>query len=114
MRKFRIIISLFILSLIFSHCGETQKETTGKIKLRFWQFWTDPEVRPVMEDLIKQFESENPDIEVKLTDLTWSDGHEKIVVAFSSNTAPDVLELGSDWVPEFSSQGVLLNVTEYA
>lgn len=67
-----------------------------------------------MEDLIKQFESENPDIEVKLTDLTWSDGHEKIVVAFSSNTAPDVLELGSDWVPEFSSQGVLLNVTEYA
>jgi multiple sugar transport system substrate-binding protein len=114
MKKLKIVISLLILALLFIECGDTQKGIKGKITLHFWQFWTDPEVKPQVESLIKEFEKENPQIEVKLTDLTWSDGHEKIVVAFSSNTAPDVLELGSDWVPEFSSQGVLLNVTEYA
>jgi multiple sugar transport system substrate-binding protein len=49
-----------------------------------------------------------------LTDLTWSEGHDKIVVAFASGTTPDVLELGSDWVPEFSSEGVLLDATSEA
>jgi len=114
MRNLRIIFCLVIVSLVFSGCGESQRETKGKITLHFWQFWTDPEVKPQIESVIKEFEKENPEIEVKLTDLTWSDGHEKIVVAFSSKTAPDVLELGSDWVPEFSSQGVLLDVTDFA
>jgi len=114
MRSSRIFISLLIGSLLFLECGESQKEITGEATLQFWQFWTDPEVKPAVEELIKEFENENPDIKVRLTDLTWSDGHEKIVVAFSSNTAPDVLELGSDWVPEFSSQGVLLDVTDIA
>ena len=114
MKKLIIIISLLILPLLFLECGESQKEIKGRITLHFWQFWTDPEVKPQVESLIKEFEKENPQIEVKLTDLTWSDGHEKIVVAFSSNSAPDVLELGSDWVPEFSSQGVLLDVTDFA
>ena len=114
MKKFEIIISFLILALLFIECGEPQKEITSKITLQFWQFWTDPEVKPQVESLVREFEKQNPQIEVKLTDLTWSDGHEKIVVAFSSNTAPDVLELGSDWVPEFSSQGVLLDVTDFA
>jgi multiple sugar transport system substrate-binding protein len=29
------------------------------------------------------------------------------MIGFNSETAPDVLELGSDWVPQFSSSGVL-------
>lgn len=114
MRNLRIIFCLVMVSLAFSGCGESEKQITGKITLHFWQFWTDPEIKPAVEELIKEFENENPNIQVRLTDLTWSDGHEKIVVAFSSNTAPDVLELGSDWVPEFSSQGVLLDVTDSA
>lgn len=114
MKTLKSIIPILILPLIFSQCGKSQKQTPEKIMLQFWQFWTDPEVKPAIESLIRQFEDENPDIEINLTDLTWADGHEKIVVAFSSNTAPDVLELGSDWVPEFSSQGVLLDVTDFA
>ena len=51
---------------------------------------------------------------IKLTDLTWSEGHDKIVVAFASGTTPDILELGSDWIPEFSSQDVLLDVNREA
>ena len=79
--------------------------------MTWWQFWTDPKVKPVILELVTQFERENPSVKVQLTDLTWSDGHEKIVVAFSSNTAPDILELGSDWVSEFSYEGVLEEVT---
>jgi multiple sugar transport system substrate-binding protein len=101
-------IFLILVFLIFLGCGKNQEEF---ITLTWWQFWTNPEVKPTVVELVKEFEKENPNIKIKLTDLTWSDGHEKIVVAFGSGTAPDVLELGSDWVPEFSYQDVLLNVT---
>jgi len=105
----KLILILFIFFLTFS-C--TQKKQEEKIQLSFWQFWTDPEVKPTIEKLVSEFEKQNPGVKVTLTDLTWSDGHEKIVVSFSSKTAPDLLELGSDWVPEFSSEGVLMDITE--
>jgi multiple sugar transport system substrate-binding protein len=106
MKAFRIL--LLLIFLIFLSCG---KKPNDLITLNWWQFWTNPEVKPTIVELIEQFEKENPNVKVNLTDLTWSDGHEKIVVAFGSGTAPDVLELGSDWVPEFSYQDVLLDVT---
>lgn len=57
--------------------------------------------------MVDDFEKENPDITVKLTDLTWSNGHEKIVIALASGTGPDVLELGSDWIAQFAYYGHL-------
>jgi multiple sugar transport system substrate-binding protein len=104
-------IGLFLLLLLLLSCG---KKDGTKVKLTFWQFWTNPEVKPAINELIQKFEKENPQIKVEVTDLTWADGHEKIVVSFGSNSAPDVLELGSDWIPEFSSQGVLQDITSEA
>lgn len=106
MKAFKIF--LLLIFLIFLSCEKKQDDF---VTLSWWQFWTNPEVKPTILGLIKQFEKENPNIKVNLTDLTWSDGHEKIVLAFGSGTAPDVLELGSDWLPEFSYQDVLLDVT---
>jgi multiple sugar transport system substrate-binding protein len=112
MKTFKILLPYGLcglLILFFSlSCGKKQNHF---VTLSWWQFWTNPEVKPTILELVKQFEKENPRIKVNLTDLTWSDGHEKIVVAFGSNSAPDVLELGSDWLPEFSYQDVLLDVT---
>ena len=109
MKTFRLFLILILL--VFSGCGKKQNDF---VTLTWWQFWTNPEVKPTIVKLIEQFEKENPNLKVSLTDLTWSDGHEKIVVAFGSGTAPDVLELGSDWVPEFSYQDILLDVTSEA
>ena len=106
MRK-TFFIFIFFPFLLFSCTKQKQGETV----LEFYQFWTDPEAKSTLSEIIDDFEKENPGISINLTDLTWSEGHEKIVVAFSSGTAPDIIELGSDWVPEFSSQGVLLDVT---
>lgn len=105
LQKFCLFLTILFLILGCS------KKKSDRIVLQFWQFWTDPQVKPTVLKLIQKFEKENPQIKVQLTDLTWANGHEKIVVAFASNSAPDLLELGSDWVPEFSSQNVLLDLT---
>lgn len=80
-------------------CGGQQSNKN----LEFWQFWTDPKAKPVIESIIAQFENENPGWKVNITDLTWTDGHQKIVVAFGAGDPPDLLELGSDWIAEFAA-----------
>ncbi len=108
MKKLHLVCLLILQIILVSSCT---KQKQNEIVLDFWQFWTDPQVKPTLLEIISTFERENPGIKIKLTDLTWSEGHDKIVVAFASGTTPDVLELGSDWVPEFSSEDVLLNVS---
>lgn len=77
-------------------------------------FWTSSDVRPVILELIDEFETANPGIEVELIDLNWSNGHDKITVAFATETAADIIELGSDWVPEYAARGLLMDLSEQA
>ncbi|MCK4371971.1 MAG: extracellular solute-binding protein, partial [candidate division Zixibacteria bacterium] len=78
----------------------TGSNIAAKTTIEWWQFWTDPSVKPTIRAIVDDFEKANPDIEVKLTDLTWANGHEKIVIALASGAGPDVLELGSDWIAQ--------------
>jgi len=100
-----IKLFLIITVLLFS-CTGKQDTTT----IEFWQFWSDPKAKPVIESAVNQFERENPDWKVNITDLTWSDGHQKIVVAFGADNPPDLLELGSDWIAEFAAGNALSKI----
>jgi len=90
---------------------EQEQIASGPVTLEWWQFWTDPAIKPTIQQIVADYEAANPNVKINLTDLTWANGHEKIVVAFSSGKAPDIIELGSDWVAEFSSSGQLADIT---
>lgn len=107
----RLRVLLLALLVLCSGCIRRVEEKTT---ITWWQFWTDPQARPVIQELVSTFELENPEIAVEVVDLTWAEGHQKIVVAFATGSTPDVLELGSDWVAEFSHQDLLLDLTEEA
>lgn len=79
--------------------------------IQWWQFWTDPGIKPVIEQIVEDFEQQNPGVKVQLTDLTWANGHEKIVLAFASGSGPDVVELGSDWIAQFAESGHLEDIS---
>ena len=79
--------------------------------VEWWQFWTDPESKQAIESIVADFEAANPDIKIRLTDLTWANGHEKIVIALASGTGPDILELGSDWIAQFAEGGQLADLS---
>jgi multiple sugar transport system substrate-binding protein len=64
-----------------------------------------------MDTLLAGFHREHPEIPVEVSELSWSDGKTKLMIGFNSETVPDVIELGSDWVPQFSSSGVLENMS---
>jgi len=99
MRRCGILFLLVIL-------GCTQSQRPSHV-IRFWQFWSDINTKPVIEQLVKEFEVQNPGIKVEITDLTWANGHDKLVISFAAKDPPDIMELGSDWIAEFSSNRLL-------
>jgi multiple sugar transport system substrate-binding protein len=102
MRKLIIIFFVVILA-----CSSPERE---KNVIRFWQFWSDVNTKPVIEELVAEFESQNPGIEVEITDLTWANGHDKLVISFAADNPPDLMELGSDWVAEFAANDLLFEI----
>ncbi len=98
-----------ILALCLCLVSTASAQTT----IEWWQFWTDPSIKPTINSSVEEFERQNPDIKVKLTDLTWANGHEKIVISLASGTGPDVVELGSDWIAQFAEAGQLLDLTDH-
>ncbi|MEZ4724554.1 MAG: extracellular solute-binding protein [Candidatus Kapaibacterium sp.] len=106
----KILIVLIVASSFLVSCGEKNKSDSKKIT--FWHFWSEPYQRTVVDSLVKEFEKQEK-VEVEITELSWGDGKVKLLAAFNSNTAPDVLELGSDWVSQFSSAGVLTDISQH-
>ena len=101
----RTLLSFLLITLL------AVASVSAKTTIEWWQFWTDPAIKPTIEQMVGEFEKANPDIDVKLTDLTWANGHEKIVIAFASNTAPDIVELGSDWIAQFAANDYIADIS---
>ncbi|MBC8144071.1 MAG: extracellular solute-binding protein, partial [bacterium] len=106
---FASCILAVVMCFAFAGCGDDGGDD-GRTVVTFWHFWSEPAQKVALEKRIKEFEEANPDIRVELGELSWNDGKTKLLAAFNSETAPDVLELGSDWIAQFSSAGVLADV----
>ena len=101
-----LFLALFFL-IAFTSCNRGIPKDT----LRFWHFWSEPGQKAVMDSVIEDFCKENPDIKVETSEMSWGDGKTKLMINFNAETAPDVIEFGSDWIAEFSASGVLEDLT---
>ena len=103
MRPLSFLLAALAFVASFASCSrEASKEIV------FWQFQPPELIGPI----VREFEAENPGITVRVETLTWQSGYEKIVMAFSSGSAPDLLELGSTWFPKFAGEGAIQDVTD--
>ncbi len=111
---FAICLAIAGLMLLSSQCARQSGDEdviTKPDEITFWHFRSEPKQREALKAIVAQFEKEN-NCKVTMVDLTWGEGKTKLFAAFNSGTAPDVVELGSDWVTQFSSGGVLKNLSK--
>ena len=100
-------LALVLAGLAFA-CSMIACSREAPKEIVFWQF-QPPEL---INQIVGEFEAANPGIKVRVETLTWQSGYEKIVMAFSSGSAPDLLELGSTWFPKFAGEGAIQDVTD--
>lgn len=108
--SYRSLLAFIVLSILIFSINSCSKKEENKT-ITFWHFWSEPYQKKALQVVIDDFEKETG-LKVKSTELSWNDGKTKLMAAFNSGTSPDVLELGSDWVAQFSSSGVLQEINK--
>ncbi|CCU78913.1 hypothetical protein HSACCH_00979 [Halanaerobium saccharolyticum subsp. saccharolyticum DSM 6643] len=104
--------SLLILTLVILFVGvfalSTSAETIKMISMK-QAGWTPEEY----DQIIAEFEDNNPGIEVELTLVGYDALHDKLITSISgANPAYDVVLIDDIWYAQFAEAGWLLDVTE--
>jgi multiple sugar transport system substrate-binding protein len=88
-----------------------QPAAAEDITLEFtvWNYSLD-----TIQDNARKFEAENPGVKVKITDYTWPDYQDSLVLRFRSGTPTDIAYVGQDWLPAWAAAGFLAPLDDVA
>jgi multiple sugar transport system substrate-binding protein len=86
--------------------GSDSTSAGGKTDVEFWG-WV-----PGLEDLVDQWNTENPDIQVSFHRMTGDDG-QKVEAAVDAGAGPDLVQLSTHNLPDYVISGRVQDITEY-
>ena len=114
-RKIAVFALLgLMLSWAIASCSPTPsgqsnaKQTGGEVE--FWTMQLQPQFTDYFNQLIAQFEKENPGTQVKWVDVPWADMQSKILTAVSAGTAPDVVNLNPDFAAQLAGRNAWMDL----
>jgi multiple sugar transport system substrate-binding protein len=81
------------------------------VELTMWVMPVTTNAQRDVPALIAPWLAQHPDVTVRVTVLDWESGWNKITAAAASRRGPDVLELGSTWLPAIAAMGGLEPLT---
>ncbi|CAG9265886.1 Carbohydrate ABC transporter substrate-binding protein, CUT1 family [Paraburkholderia caribensis] len=92
-----------MVTMVYAHAG------TVEIRYALW----DANQRPAYQACATQFETENPDIHIKISQVGWENYWTVLTTQFVSGTAPDVFTNHLMKYPEMVTNGQLVDLTPY-
>lgn len=112
-----VLATTLLLMGVLTGCssGNNNKAegTTGgeeQVTINVWGMGEEAKSLPtIAEDFMK----ENPNIKVNVQALPWDTAHDKLLTAVASKKGPDVVQMGTTWIPEFASAKALMDLTPY-
>ena len=95
-----------VLAIFLSACslGEDDKKEI----LQVWIMPNSLDPQADMQHLLRNFELENPGLEVQVTVLDWSVAWAKITTAASTRSGPDVIQMPTTWAASIAAMDALL------
>ena len=107
MKKTRLFVSFLVLLVLLSlSLGVLAQNDVTEIE--YWQYFFQPRVN-AMNELIAQFEAENPDVHVvHNSDIAYENFRDEIAASAPAGVGPDVVTLYYGWIPAFVDAGYLV------
>lgn len=90
----------------------TSQNSAGAANLAFWTMQLQPQHTTFFNNLIRDFSSDNPGVQVNWVDIPWEAMASKILTAVSANTAPDVVNLNPTFASQLAAKNAWLNLNE--
>jgi multiple sugar transport system substrate-binding protein len=104
-----LIAFMFTLPFFISGCGKTKhKSGMAYLKMSYW----DENQKTSIENLVKTFEKNHPDIKVKPELIPWNQYWIKLDAAASAHEAPDVFWMNV-YLPKYVRAGVIIPFNKF-
>lgn len=93
--------ALLLVAAVCAGCASRPESDTA---VELWAMGREGEVVATMLD---DFTRTHPEIRVRVQQVPWSAGHEKLLTAFVGGALPDVFQAGTTWIAELAALGAL-------
>lgn len=113
-----ITASMALLLAACGNGGSTNKDNADggsgdKVELEFWSFWGSGMRRDAVEDIIKDFNKSQDNIEVKYVYQPWGDIWTKSLASIAAGDPPDVIVQDINSVQQRADAKQATNLQEY-
>ena len=105
--KSKVLMMFFVIILLLTACS------TRRAQVDFVFMRTSDFTEPYWQGVIKDFEAQNPDIQVNLYIFTWDEGRQKIADMVAQGKPPTLARVATRWIPEYVASGLLEPVDGY-
>lgn len=82
-----------------------------KTQISFWNGWTGPDGAVALE-MIRQFNKENPDVQVTMQRMPWDTYYNKLMVAESDGRGPEVFVIHASALPRMQRAGFVSHLDD--
>ena len=112
--RLRVVAILAAVAIAATACGGDDSSSNGstggegsaeaKGSITVWAMGAEGDE---LGAFAKDFMTENPDIKVRVTPVSWDVAHDKILTSIAGSKTPDVSLIGTTWMAEFAETGAL-------
>ncbi|MCM3163213.1 ABC transporter substrate-binding protein [Metabacillus litoralis] len=108
-------VAMLIFVLLLTGCSNSSSgEAEGKTVLKFLHKWPQPEYAPYFEEVVKEFEAQNPDIKIDMEAIADEPIKDKLRVILGGNEVPDIMfSWSGEFARKFVRAGAALDLTPY-
>jgi raffinose/stachyose/melibiose transport system substrate-binding protein len=123
-----LILKVFLLGTFLTACSSSmnaptnnakiERKAAGKdeqITLTIWDNLTQPDSGVIIETIIKNYETENPNVDIKRSTMKHEDLRNTIKPALNSNKGPDLFmyDSGPGYLGVLAKSGLALDLSKY-
>lgn len=99
------LVLIFLASILFS--GFTVSAETN---VEFWTWALSPTYDDYINNMVEEFESQHPDVDVTWNDQPWTEMEKKLQAVVASGDAPDVVNMNPTISVNYAQRGLLVNL----
>ena len=104
------MVALCLTATLMFGCGKGERP----LELELWIADFNQDTRGLLDDeLIPRFEAAHPGVKVNTQYISWTHLDEKLTISFAGGVAPDVFQVGAEYVGGLAYRGMAEPLDEY-
>lgn len=96
-----------------SQAKESEPKKGGKTQIHWLQHWVTEQGPDKINEVKKDFEAKNPDVELIFDNIPFVQQHDKVLALNMAGMPPDIVTTTGAWIAEFADAGIIDPIDNY-